>query len=104
FNKEVVAQVTSIILHKGDDVYCPSILALLTNPHTEINKNLLDLFTSDIALLKTAYFFILVRAVYASFRILRQSIMHLRGAQNRQPIMQIRGGEDNPSSKSYATH
>jgi hypothetical protein len=61
FNKEVIAQVTSIILHKGDDVYCPSILALLTNPHTEINKNLLDLFTSDIALLKRAYFFILER-------------------------------------------
>lgn len=32
--KEFVVEVTSIILQKGDDVYCPSILAFLTNPHT----------------------------------------------------------------------
>ena len=58
---------TSAILEKGDDVYCPSILALLTNPHSEVNKNLLDLFTGKIDLLKKAYFFVLKRGKHDDY-------------------------------------
>lgn len=55
---KIVVDVTKIILEKNDQVYCPFILAYLTNPHTEINKNLLTLYANDIDLLKTIYLFV----------------------------------------------
>jgi hypothetical protein len=67
FDKDVVANVTSIVLEKGDDVYCPAILAFLTNPHSEVNKGLLNLFANHIDLLKKAYFFVLQRGKHDDY-------------------------------------
>ena len=67
FNQKIIAEVTSIILEKEDDVYSPAILAFLTNPHSEVNKNLLDLFANEIDLLKRAYFFVLERGKHDDY-------------------------------------
>ena len=55
---EIIVDITKIVLEKGDLIYCPFILAFLTNPHAEVNKNLINLFANDIGLLKKVYFFV----------------------------------------------
>ncbi len=55
-DKRIVARVTQILLERSEaDPRSVGALSLLFNPNTEANKSILELFASDLELLKSAY-------------------------------------------------
>ena len=56
FDHRVVAKVAQLIIDKGDTQYSAWILSSITNPYSDVNKDLVSLFKDDIETLKKVYF------------------------------------------------
>lgn len=55
FDSRVVAKIAQLILNKGDSQYAAWTLNSITNPYSEINKHLINLFKDDVETLKKIY-------------------------------------------------
>jgi hypothetical protein len=55
FDHRVVAKVAQLIIDKGDIQYSAWILSSVTNPYSDMNKDLVSLFKDDIETLKKVY-------------------------------------------------
>jgi len=56
FDNRLIAKISQYILDKGETQYSAWVLNTITNPYSEINKHLVDLFKEDIETLKKVYF------------------------------------------------
>lgn len=68
FDAEVVLRVTEIILEKEKaDCNFAYALSMLFNPHSDVNKEIMELFANDLDLLKHAYFAVLKAKRYIDY-------------------------------------
>jgi hypothetical protein len=67
-DNRVIAEITKIIINKAEkNPQYGYALSMLFNPHTEINKRIIDVFSSNLDLLKSAYFAVLKTEQHADY-------------------------------------